>query len=154
MGAKKKVYQKKPFESDGNGSDISSNIYMSMMTSPAFRDLSAQQVRLYLFCKAQYYAEKKKPNNDRLCFTMNKSKWSGLYGLYDKNNGAGFQRDITALIEHGFITCAECGAITRTKSIYRFSSKWQQWNTEAFSLSPTEMTIAMRRKRAKNKLTT
>lgn len=151
MSRKKLAYQKKPFESKGNTSDISSNIYMSMLTSPAFRDLSAQQVTLYLYCKAQYYGEKKKPNNDSLCFTMNKSKWSGLYGLYDGNNGRGFRRDMEALIEHGFITCVECGAVTRTKSIYRFSSEWQRWGTGAFVLLPSDMTLAMNRKRAKIK---
>lgn len=149
MNKKRKLYQKKPFESEGSSSDTSSNIYMSMLLSPAFRDLTAQQARLYLFCKAQYYAEKQKPNNDPLCFTMNKSKWSGLYGLYDENNGRGFRRDMAALIEHGFITCQECGAITRTKSIYCFSSEWQRWKTEAFTLSPSEMTLSMSRKRAK-----
>ena len=149
MRKKRAVYQKKPFESNGSTSDTSSNIYMSMLTSPAFRDLSAQQARLYLFCKAQYYAEKKKPNDDPLCFTMNKSKWSALYGLYDGNNGHGFRRDMEALIEHGFIICVECGAITRTKSIYRFSSEWQRWNTAAFTLLPSQMTLSMNRKRNK-----
>lgn len=151
MSRKKPVYQKKPFESNGSSSDTSSNIYMSMLTLPAFRDLSAQQATLYLFCKAQYYGEKKKPNNDQLCFTMNKSKWNGLYGLYDENNGRGFRRDMEALIEHGFVTCVECGAITRTKSIYRFSSEWQRWGTEAFVVLPSDMTLAMNRKRAKIK---
>ena len=149
MSKKKPTYQKKPFESNGDGSDTSANLYMSMLTSKAFQDLTAQQARLYLFCKAQYYAEKKKPNNDQLCFTMNKSKWSGLYKLYDENNGRGFRRDMEALIEHGFIVCVECGAFTRTKSIYRFSSEWQRWGTEAFTLSPAEMTLSMNRKRVK-----
>lgn len=149
MSRKRTAYQKKPFESSGCSADTSANLYMSMLTSPAFRDLTAQQARLYLFCKAQYYAEKQKPNNDPLCFTMNKSKWSGLYGLYDENNGRGFRRDMEALIDHGFIVCVECGACTRTKSIYRFSSEWQRWGTKAFALLPAEMTVSMRRKRIK-----
>lgn len=149
MSKKKPPYQKKPFESDGNSSDTSANIYTSMLLSPAWLDLTAQQAQLYLVCKAQYYAEKKKPNDDSLCFTMNKSKWCKLYRLYKENYGEGFYRDMEALIEHGFITCKECGAITRTKSIYRFSSGWQRWGTEAFALSPADMTTGMRRKRAK-----
>lgn len=149
MGKKRTAYQKKLFESTGSTSDTSSNIYMSMLTSPAFRDLSAQQVKLYLFCKAQYYGEKRKPNDDPLCFTMNKSKWSGLYGLYDANNGYGFRRDMETLIEHGFVVCIECGALTRTKSIYRFSSEWQRWNMEGFVLQPSQMTLSMCRKRSK-----
>ena len=53
---------------------------------------------------------------------------------------------MAALIENGFVTCAECGAATRTKSIYRFSSMWQKYGTPDFEVSPAEMTLSMRRK--------
>lgn len=146
MSRRKTAYQKKPFESTGASNDTSSNIYTSMLLSDAWRSLTAQQQRLYLYCKAQYYAEKQKPNGDQLCFTMNQSKWCSLYGLYEKSNAKGFYRDMAALIENGFVTCAECGAATRTKSIYRFSSMWQQYGTPDFEVSPAEMTLSMRRK--------
>lgn len=146
MSRRKRPYQKKAFESTGASNDTSANIYMSMLLSDAWRALTAQQQRLYLYCKAQFYAEKKKPGNDSLCFTMNQSKWYGLYNIYEKSNAKGFYRDMTALIEKGFIICVECGAITRTKSIYRFSSMWQNYGTEAFTVSPSEMTLAMQRK--------
>ena len=99
-----------------------------------------------MVCKAQYYADKQKPNDDAHCFTMNQSKWCGLYGLYKRSNARGFYRDMSALIENGFVVCVECGAITRTKPIYRFSSMWQKYGTAAFSVSPAEMINAMRRK--------
>lgn len=146
MRRRKTPYQKKPFESTGASNDTSANIYVSMLLSAAWRALTAQQQRLYLYCKAQLYAEKQKPNNDHLCFTMNQSKWAELYGLYEKSNAKGFYRDMSALIEKGFITCVQCGAITRTKSIYRFSSMWQNYETDAFTISPSEMTLAMQRK--------
>lgn len=146
MSRRHKPYQKKSFESTGKSSDTSANIYMSMLLSDAWKDLTAQQQRLYLYCKSQYYAEKVKPNGDPLCFTMNQSKWADLYGIYKRKNAASFYRDISALIEHGFISCVECGAVTRTKSIYRFSDKWQQFGTPAFVILPNEKTIAMRRK--------
>lgn len=149
MSRKPRTYQKKPFESTGTSSDTSANLYMSMLLSPAWQDLTAQQQRLYLYCKAQYYAEKQKPGNDPLCFTMNQSKWSSLYRLYEKSNAKGFYRDMTELIEHGFITCVQCGAITRTKSIYRFSSMWQKYETEAFCVSMAEKTLGMQRKERK-----
>lgn len=142
----KRKYEKKAFESTGKSSDTSSNIYMSMLLSDAWKNITAQQQRLYVYCKAQYYAEKRKPNQDTLCFTMNQAKWCGLYGLYEKSNAKGFYRDIAALIEHGFITCVECGATTRTKSIYRFSSMWQRYGSELFAVSASEMTLAMRKK--------
>lgn len=146
MSRRRHQYQKKPFESTGASNDTSANIYMSMLLSAAWRSLTAQQQRLYLYCKAQLYAEKQKPNNDPLCFTMNQSKWAELYGLYEKSNAKGFYRDMSALIEKGFITCVQCGAITRTKSIYRFSNMWQNYETDAFTVSPSEMTLAMQRK--------
>lgn len=146
MSHRKTPYQKKAFESTGTSADTSANIYMSMLLSAAWRALTAQQQRLYLYCKAQYYGQKTKPNGNPLCFEMNQSKWCGLYGLYEKSNAKGFYRDMSTLIEKGFITCVECGAITRTKSIYRFSSMWQNYGTEAFTVSPSEMTLAMQRK--------
>ena len=88
MSRRKQPYQKKEFESTGASSDTSANVYMSMLLSPAWKDLTANQQRLYLVCKAQYYAEKQKPNSDPLCFTMNQSKWADLYGLYKRNNAA------------------------------------------------------------------
>lgn len=146
MSRRKQPYQKKAFESTGASSDTSANIYMSMLLSPAWKDLTANQQRLYLYCKSQYYAEKQKPNGDPLCFTMNQSKWCGRYGLYEKSNAKGFYRDMAGLIKNGFVTCVESGAPTRTKSIYRFSSIWQKYGTESFTVSTSEMTLSMRRK--------
>ncbi len=147
MSSRKRPYQKKPFESTGASNDTSANLYMSMLLSPAWRALSAQQQRLYLYCKAQYYAEKHKPDGDNMSFTMNQSKWGDLYNLYEKSNAKGFYRDMSALIEHGFIVCVACGATTRTKSVYRFSSMWQKYGTADFSVSAQEITQAAARRR-------
>ena len=149
MSKRKKPYQKKTFESDGTSSDVSANIYMSMVLSSAWKNLTANQRQLYLYCKLQYYGEKKKPTDNPLEFTMNQTKWADLYGLYKRNNAASFTRDMTALIEHGFISCSFCGDTTRTKSIYCFSDKWQQWGTDNFRLDRSEMTLAMLRKSQK-----
>ena len=146
MSKRRTPYQKRPFESTGKSSDTSSNIYMSMLLSPAWMDLTANQQRLYLYCKAQFYAEKQKPDGDPLAFTMNQAKWAGLYGLYKRNNAAGFLRDMAALIEHGFVVCKVCGALTRTRSVYQFSSMWQKWGQPGFEVLPSEMTLAMRGK--------
>lgn len=147
MGSRKRPYQKKTFESTGASNDTSANIYMSMIMSDAWRALSAQQQRLYLYCKAQYYGEKHKPDGDNLCFTMNQSKWADLYGLYEKTNARGFYRDMSSLIEHGFVVCVACGCTTRTKSIYRFSSMWQKFGTPDFKVSASEITQAAARRR-------
>ncbi len=146
-------YRKKDFESTGGPSDTSANIYMSMLMSPAWRELTANQQRLYLYCKAQYYGEKRKPvteecpNGNDEYFTMNQSKWCSLYGLYKENNRAAFYRDMGALIEKGFISCVQSGKTTRKKSIYAYSRKWQDWGTDSFAIHPGEMTATVRRRR-------
>lgn len=147
MSRRKTSYQKKPFESTGVSNDVSANLYLSMLTSPAWLDLSAQQKTLYTYCKLQLYGERRKPTDDPTTFTMNQAKWAGKYKLYQTNNFKGFSRDMTALIEHGFVVCVESGAYTRTRSIYRLSSMWQRWGTDAFEVSPSEMTLSMTRKR-------
>lgn len=146
MSRKKAPYQKKLFESTGVSNDVSANLYASMLTSPAWLDLTAQQKTLYTYCKLQLYGEKRKPTDDPATFTMNQAKWSGKYKLYQTNNFKGFSRDMIALIEHGFVVCVESGAYTRTRSIYRLSSMWQKWGTEAFAISPSDMTLSMVRK--------
>lgn len=146
MKRRKQPYQKKQFESTGISNDVSANLYLSMLTSPAWLDLSAQQKTLYVYCKLQLYAEKRKPTDDTTTFTMNQGKWAEKYKLYKTNNFKGFARDMAALIDHGFIICVASGAFTRTKSIYRFSSMWQHWGTEAFEISPTNCTLSMVRK--------
>lgn len=151
MSKRRTPYQKKLFESDGSSSDVSANIYRSMLESPAWFDLSAQQKTLYVYCKLQFYAEKKKPTDDPATFTMNRGKWLEKYHLYNPGNERAFYRDMTALIEHGFITCVESGAVTRTKSVYRFSSMWQKWGTSEFEVPVGCMTLSMVKKRRKEK---
>lgn len=56
---------------------------------------------------------------------MNKSKWCNLYNIYSKGNQNGFSKDMSELIDKGFIELVENGKNTRTKNIYRLSSEWQ-----------------------------
>lgn len=127
MGRKVKAvkYVKKSFESDGSSSDVSANIYSSMLLSDAFMSLTGQQAKLYVYMKLQFYGQKIKPNDDKTCLFFNQSKWKTQYKLYTNNNY--FYRDIKALIEKGFIKKIESGKNTRTRSIYQFSNDWQKW---------------------------
>ena len=134
MGRRRKEpYTPKTFESMGNSDDTSANIYVSMLMSWAWQQLTKNAQVLYLYCKAQLYAQKKKPKpqvvqlddlHQRLCFTMNKSKWQSLYHIYNSDNGQ-FNKDMKMLIDYGFIECIENGKSTRTKSIYMLSDKWR-----------------------------
>ena len=53
MPKNSKKYEPKSFESDGNASDTSANIYMSMLMSYAWQQLSKNAQVLYVYCKAQ-----------------------------------------------------------------------------------------------------
>ena len=142
MPKKKKVYQKRVFESDGRSNDISSNLYFSMLTHPAYKDLSPKQQQLYTYCKLQYYAQSGRravDQADNSKFYFNRSLWQDIYCLYSKSNQSSFYKDMAKLIENGFIKCIESGKTTRTKSIYQFSNMWQKWNTEEFKILPCEM---------------
>lgn len=144
-------YEKKPYESTGISSDTSANIYMSMMLSPAWQDLTGNQKALYITCKAQLYAMKER---ERFAagiklpeqFTMNQSKWEKMYHLYKRGNYGQFYKDMDALVAHGFIDCVQCGANTRTKSVYQYSDRWQKWGHPDFSTPNEVKTSSMLRK--------
>ena len=143
--ARKNKWQKKSFESTGSSSDTSANIYESMLQSKAWQELTATQKVLYLTCKSQYFSEKTK--TDSLNFTMNRKKWL-KYKLYKDQNRAGFIRDMSALIEKGFISCVACGANAMVKSVYRFSDRWQT----GVEICEEEKTAAMQGRKKKRRL--
>ena len=136
-------YEKKAFESTGSSSDTSANVYESMMLSDGWLALTAAQKVLYLACKSQYYSEKNHPNSNPTQFHMNRAKWLTKYKLYKVGNEKGFYRDMEALIASGFVSCFECGAATRTRSVYQLSEKWQLCGKPNFEISQEEKTVAM-----------
>lgn len=149
MSKRKTSYVPKSFESNGSKGDTSANIYMSMLTSPAFVRLTPRQKTLYVYCKAQYYGEKHKAEQEQ--FTMNRSKWHNLYGLYSNGGTRYFYEDMSKLIAVGLIDCVSCGADARQKSIYRFSSRWLKYGTNEYVLPEQVKTIACRGTRKRNK---
>lgn len=115
-------YTPKPWESVG-GNKLSANIYATMIQSPAWMKLSKNARLLYVYMKLQYYGAKNLPDHPATDFTFNWALVSKTYKLY--SNKRQFENDRNMLIEHGFIEYIENGKNTRTKSIYRFSDKWQ-----------------------------
>ncbi len=142
----KRKYHPKAFESlgevyrDADGrkrTDTSANIYESMLTSDAWKDLTMRQRVLYVACKGQYYG-KRKPGKDfpdmeqvqsDECFYMNAAAVE-RYGIYTKNMHREFYGDLKALCEHGFMSCLANGRATKSRSIYRFSAAWGAWKPE------------------------
>ena len=158
--SKKRVYQKKSFESTGSNSDTSANVYLSMMMSPAWKDLTPRQKVLYYYAKSRLYGQKtaekqslfkqypdfKAPSNVDIFFSLSIGNVTKDAELYSETNLQAFYRDLESLILHGFIRCVACGNIARVKTIYTYSDKWQIWNTPTFKIEPNEMTSAMRKK--------
>lgn len=120
--SRRRQYTPKPFESIG-GHRVSANIYVSMMQSNAWMKLSKNARLLYVYMKAQYYGARNIPEHPATDFVFNWALVSETYKLY--TNHAQFEKDRNMLVEHGFIEYIENGKNTRTKSIYRFSDKWQ-----------------------------
>lgn len=127
-------YTPKSFESTGVSNDVSANIYESMAQSDAWRDLKPRERQLYVYCKLQYYGKRKPskdfPNidafNSDLCFYLNLAAVVN-YGIYKRSGNKEFYKDIHTLVEHGFIEIISNGKYTKTKSIYKYSDKWQSW---------------------------
>lgn len=134
MSRRKERYRPKVFESMGNSDDVSANIYMSMLMHDNWKALTKNQQILYLYCKAQMYAEKRKPKpavrqlnetEQKLLFTMNRTKYIHLYGLYSEGNRQSFKKDMQALIKFGFVELVEDNSHRQMKNIYMLSDNWR-----------------------------
>ena len=145
---KLRAYIPKTFESDqqflvGRNYDTSANIYMSMMLSPAWMELSKAQQILYLYCKAQYYGKNKKEHRELLTgeeimlnkdvdtskrFFMNREMWLNLYKIYPDNGQ--FYKDIKVLCDLGFVKTVERNQHSKKRNIYEFSDKWREYRKE------------------------
>ena len=152
----KKKYRPKDFESTGTSSDVSANIYQSMIMSEAWNDLSKNQRLLYLYCKSCYYGQKdayKKslfkdmgmelPSDLQPYFSLTEGSIKNYWNLYSNMNS--FYADRDALISHGFIRVVADGHFVRKANIYQFSSKCKKFGTKDFQIEPKEKSTRMRK---------
>ena len=160
--AKKRAYQKKSFESTGVSSDTSANIYMSMLLSDAWLDLTPRQQILYVYAKSRMYGQKtadkkalfqqyddmKEPAYIDPFFSLSIYEVTKVLKLYSETNLARFYKDMEQLILHGFIKCVACRSSVRSKkrTIFTYSDKWQIWGTDDFVIERKEVTSAMAKK--------
>lgn len=121
---KKKKFKPYTFEKIGNA-NLSAVLFATMLQSNAYLDLSPNAMKLYTYMKLQLYGQKEKPQGKQDCFVFNKAMYTKTYPLF--KNGEQFTKYCHELIKNGFIEEIENGHTTRTKSIYRFSDKWQAW---------------------------
>ena len=127
MGKGRKYTPKECESSKHGGADKFAGIYMSMVDSQAWSELTANQRVLYVYFKLQIHDKYLKSEYGDLAFTFNRGKWRDKYGLYRDGNQQGFYRDRDALIEKGFVDCVKCGQRTKEKSVYRLSDRWQHY---------------------------
>lgn len=120
--ARNKKYTPKEFETIGDRK-LSVVIFAAMMESYAWSQLTNNARVLYLYMKLQLYGAKPIEGRDSDCFYFNQALFMGK--LY--TNKAQFRKDRDMLIKYGFIELVENGEFTRTKSIYKYSSKWKDF---------------------------
>lgn len=135
----KKYYVKQRFESVKAGStqlpeitnEPKCTLYLSMLKSDAWLNLTGGAVRLYHYMKMQAYSNSKNKDwrpgqGEKLHgtqFYFNKAMIKKAYpGLYPSMKQ--FYKDLNCLIENGFITRVSKGTFT-DKAIYDLSWDWQ-----------------------------
>lgn len=127
-------------------------LFYDLLDSDAFRDLTPRQRLLYVYCARESHNEDTmkvtgKPFDESL-FLMNRAKRKSheLYGLTDTRQ---FERDMTALVNHGFVDAVTSGYATKRANVYRLSSRWHNWGTPSFSMPDSVMTTHMLIERGK-----
>lgn len=124
-------------------------IATSVLESPAWKALNKRQQALYTLAFFQRYpaikeSMKKDPNPDISpaarwpdypkigpdCFYLNFAIAVNK-GNYKKYDRAAFYRDRKALVDKGFLDLVvDARKMYKEKSVFRMSSRWQDWNAE------------------------
>lgn len=147
--ARRKRYGRKVWQRRAGSGEGFVQLHYDLLDSPAFHDLKARFPRaaiLYLYClrEAHGQAMRDNPGSDERVFYQSRSSCVGKHHLYAPTDRRGFKRDMTALIEHGFVDCVRSGYATREKNLYALSGRWCDWGTEKFAVPENVMTDSMR----------
>lgn len=84
-----------------------------------FNELSMKQQNLYLRILYQFPLLDIDMPERKGCIYLNQALLSDIVGIYSRNDVKGLQKDIHALMEHGFIKLVADGFKTKTRSIYK-----------------------------------
>lgn len=146
--ARKKAFRFEPWQTKA-AQEPFILIPMSLLKSPAWKALNKREQALYMLAFFQRYpaikeSMKKEPNPDISpaarwpdypkigpdCFYLNFAIAvnNGNYKKYDR---AAFYQHRKALVDKGFLDLVvDAGKMHREKSVFRMSSRWQDWNAE------------------------
>ena len=114
--------------------DTFATVYASMLESPQFQSLSLSGKYTYLLCRAQLTSRQGRsclynhaketgvtyPTN---CFVF-PAKHAELYGVHRQNLG----RNLSELIDRGFIRKYEDNKSQWKVNVYQFSDKWKDYS--------------------------
>ena len=130
---RKRSTPRKVWQRRAGGSAQFAQIYHDLLDSPAFHSLSDKQKLLYVYCVRETHGDAMRDaqGQDERLFYMN-AELRTRHGLYAESDTRGFERDVAALIESGFVDCLESNYRTRTKNLYRLSGRWCQWGGPEF----------------------
>lgn len=146
--ARKKAFRFEPWQTKA-AQEPFIIIPRSLLNSPAWKALNKREQALYTLAFFQRYpaikeSRKKDPNPDISpaarwpdypkigpdCFYLNFAIAvnNGNYKKYDR---AAFYQHRKALVDKGFLDLVvDAGKMHREKSVFRMSSRWQDWNAE------------------------
>jgi len=149
MAKKRQQYKPRAFESKGkrkkkSGKEVADTfamVFLTMLESPAYKDLTTRQQALYIWIKAQLcgadrhpridYPEQTYPEYEEIRKdTSFYFSWANALetGLYTKSMQKNFSCDMQALKNHGLIDIVMNGKAHRKRTVYKYSSEWQKWN--------------------------
>jgi len=112
-----------------------------VIESPAFRDLGATAIKVFLdlLLKRKMgerrVGPKRKPqwtvlNDGQIVYPYKEAQERGI-------SPPAFTRAIDDLVDHGFIDIRKSGAgLLKTPTLYGFSERWRDWGTNRFTERP------------------
>ena len=140
-----KPYQRRPGSKSGFV-----QLFYDLLGSEAFHDLTPKQKLLYVYCARESHGRAMADHGgDERLFYMNRALRVECHGLYAEGDKRGFERDMQALIEHGFVDCVQSNYKSRERNLYRLSARWNAWGQPSFSIPDEVMTTHMRLERSK-----
>lgn len=151
--SKKRNFKPEKYETvqDAKGCNISSVIFMTMLTHPNFQELSQKQKVLYVYMKLQKYGageyRPKGKTNDYFYFNWEMA--SKIYKLY--TNHKRFYDDVYALANKGFIRIIENNKHRLDNNIYQYSDDWKQIGYDGNVQKPVQKRTVKPKKQGKDK---
>lgn len=140
MARKRTKQQAKAWQRRPKGSAQFVQLYADLLDSPAFHDLSPKAKVLYIYCLRESHGAAMRNNapeggmGDERLFYMNHALRTKVHELYAPSDTRCFERDMAALIEHGFVDVTRSGYERREKTVYRLSSRWNLWGSPDFTV--------------------